>query len=278
LKDKLVSPGLLGLAAAAAPFVLAVRVWWIHTYVDPRPELDFLAIPFVYFLIFLGLGITFFGARSIIGTEYRVNGGMVFAGSLLSGIFVIPGIFQVPTLTDGLVLGGVILSSSLGVAGGLKGIYWEKSWKEGAAIPQLAEYSRWAIIGGSVLLYVTPWFYLEPLTVVGSIVAPVSGALVYKGKGNRRLLGFAIILGMLLAGSPFWLGDPSYGLVWNLTNRLNRGVTTLGVLGLACTVLSVVAGLKILTWRTTAPAAARGGELSRAPSGIAPQRVDLWRG
>ncbi len=272
MKDKLVSPGLLALAAAAAPFVLAVRGWWFYTYVDPRPELDFLAIPIVIFLIFLGLVITFYGARSIIGTEHRRSGSMVLAGSLLSGMLVIPGIVSIPALSDGLVTAGLSLSCSLGIVGGLKGIYWEMSWREGAAIPELAGYSRWAVIGGLVLLcfglvqgiFYPVWTSPDLTTLLGSFIVPVSAALVYKGKGNRRLLGFTIVAGALLGGP-----------VLSATLSYNFRVTNWEILGLVGTVLSVIPGLKILTWKTTAPAAPRGGEPSQALPRAAPRRVIL---
>ncbi|HZY47121.1 MAG TPA: hypothetical protein VFE96_04920 [Candidatus Bathyarchaeia archaeon] len=243
MKDRLISPGLLAFAAAAGPFVLVLRVWWVHTYVDPRPELDFLAIPFIFFFLGLCLIITFFGVRSIIGTQNRVDGSVVFAGSVLSGaMFLIPASFQILTLTEGLVLRGLILSSSLGVMEGLKGIYWERSWKAGAALPGLAAYSRWAMIGGLVQLSVAPWFNPQLLTLLGSFVVPVSGALVYKSKGNRRLIGFTIIAGALLAGGSVLYTKLSY----------NLGITIWEILGLAGAILSLIAGLKILTWKTTA--------------------------
>ncbi len=106
LKDRLVSPGILGLAAAAGAFAMAYNVWWIHAYVDPRPELDPLATPFAFFLIVLGLVIAFYGGRSLIGTEYRVSGGVVFAGSLLTGLIVIPSALVISNLIDELIFAG----------------------------------------------------------------------------------------------------------------------------------------------------------------------------
>src|SRR5690242_12151165 len=90
LKDRLVSPGILGLAAAAGAFALAYNIWWTEAYIDPRPELAFYAPLLEFFLIALGLVIAFYGGRSLIGTEYRVSGGVVFAGSLLTGLILIP--------------------------------------------------------------------------------------------------------------------------------------------------------------------------------------------
>src|SRR6266567_3071949 len=79
LKDRLVSPGILGLAAAAGAFAMAYNVWWIHAYVDPRPELDPLATPFAFFLIVLGLVIAFYYGLTIANI-------LGFAGIVLSVI------------------------------------------------------------------------------------------------------------------------------------------------------------------------------------------------
>jgi len=246
LKDRLVSPGILGLAAAAGAFALAYNVWWNHAYVDPRPELAFYATPLEFFLIGLGLVIAFYGGLSLIGTEHRVSGGVVFAGSLLTGLIVIPGALVTFTLIEELILAGYLSSSTLGIIGGLKGIYWERSWRNGAAIPELAEYSRWALIGGLLLLiYAHPWRDPEPLTFLSSMVVPISGALVYRGIGNRRLLALMIIAGALLARNSSWL---YYGVsTLYYVFRLNDGLTIANILGFAGTVLSVIAGVKIWT-------------------------------
>ena len=239
LKDRLVSPGILGLAAAAGAFALAFNVWWTEAYVDPRPELAFFAPLLELFLFGLGLVIGFYGGRSLIGTEYRVSGGVVFAGSLLFGLVLIPGIFYTSTLVDELIFAGYVSSSVLGITGGLKGIYWERSWRAGAAVPELAEYSSWALIGGLALLIDNPWRDSDPLTILASMVVPISGALVYKGIGNRRLLALMIIAGALWASNSLWL---YYGVF-----SLNYGLGIAEILGFAGTVLSVIAGVKIWT-------------------------------
>jgi len=240
LKDRLVSPGILGLAAAAGPFALAYNVWWGEKYVDPRPELAFYATPLEFFLIGLGLVIAFYGVLSLAGTEHRVSGSAVFAGSLLTGLIVIPSALVTFTLIEELILAGYLSSSTLGIIGGLKGIYWERSWRNGAAIPELAEYSKWALIGGLLLLIdAHPWRDPEPLAILASIVVAISGAFVYKGGGNRRLLALMIIAGALWASNSLWM---YYGVF-----RLNYGLGIASILGFAGTVLSVIAGVKIWT-------------------------------
>jgi hypothetical protein len=239
LKDRLVSPGILGLAAATGAFALAYNIWWNHAYVDPRPELSGpIDTLLEFFLIGLGLVIAFYGGFSLIGTEHRVSGGVVFACSLLTGLIVIPSALVTFTPIEELILAGYLSSSTLGIIGGLKGIYWERSWRGSAAVPELAEYSRWALIGGLLLLIEShPWRDPEPLTILASMVVSISGAFVYKGAGNRRLLALVIIAGALWASNSLWL---YYGIL-----RLNYGLGIASILGFAGTVLSVIAGVKI---------------------------------
>jgi hypothetical protein len=248
LKDRLVSPGILGLAAAAGAFALAYNIWWNHAYVDPRPELDPFASLLEFFFIVLGLVIAIYGGRSLVDTGYRVSGGVVFACSLVTGLFVLPGALGTSTLINELIFAGYLSSSTLGIIGGLKGIFWERSWSNGAAVPELAEYSRWALIGGLALLIDAPSHdpeplaflpSTEPLVFLPSIVVLVSGALVYKGIGNRRLLALMIIASALYATNSLFL---YYGVF-----RLNYGLTIAGILGKAGIVLSVIAGVKIWT-------------------------------
>ena len=252
MNDKLVSPGILGLAAAASSFAFAYVIWWNYTFVDPRPELDFLAIPFTWFLGGLGLLISYSGARSIIGTEHRANGRVVFVCSVLTCLFALPGLFRSFSLNDVLTFSGLILGSSLGIVGGLKGIYWERSWKDGAAVPGLPEYSRWALIGGLALVVVALLgngcysCYPDSLTLLLALIVPVSGWLVYKGVGNRRLLALMIIAGALWAINPLWLYYGVFRLNYEFF-RLSYGFTIADILGFAGTVLSVIAGVKIWT-------------------------------
>jgi hypothetical protein len=248
LKDRLVSPGILGLAAAAGAFALAYNVWWNHAYVDPRPELSGpIDTLLEFFLIGLGLVIAFFGGLSLIGKEYRVSGGVVFAGSLLTGLIVIPGALVTFNLTEELILAGFLSSSTLGIIGGLKGIYWERSWRDGAAVPELAEYSRWALIGGLALLIDAPWRDPESLAFLASMVVPISGALVYKGIGNRRLLALTIIAGALWASTSFWLYYVVIRLNYGFNYEFSRGHSFAEILGFAGAVFSVIAGVKIWT-------------------------------
>ncbi len=71
------------------------------------------------------------------------------------------------------------------------------------------------------------------------MVVLISGALVYKGIGNRRLLALMIIAGALWASNSLFL---YYGVF-----RLNYGLTIANILGFAGIVLSVIAGVKIWT-------------------------------
>src|SRR5262249_13955385 len=84
--------------------------------------------------------------------------------------------------------------------------------------------------GGIILVISAPWYFASPLGFLSPVV-PVSGALVYKGKGSPKLLGLTIIVSALL----------SFGSILE------------PILNLAGILLSVIAGLKILFWKLPHP-------------------------
>jgi hypothetical protein len=93
--------------------------------------------------------VTIFAFRLLVDEPRHILLGSVLVGcNALTGIFImgtysyqllassyLPSVF---TLTDELTLIAMMTSPALGVVGGLMGVFWKRSWKQGAAIPGLA--------------------------------------------------------------------------------------------------------------------------------------------
>ena len=107
--------------------------------------------------------------------------------------------------------------SVLGLAGGLWGVFWKRSWQKTAATPGIAGASRWILVGGSIVTVLEfPFFlvngYYGWLFSIPALLVVVCGSLVYRTVWNRRLLGVLIISLSLVAGWPFYgiLFQPSF--------------------------------------------------------------------
>jgi len=84
--------------------------------------------------------------------------------------------------------------SVLGLAGGLWGVFWKRSWQKTAATPGIAGASRWILVGGSIVMVLEfPFFlvngYYGWLFSVPALLVVVCGSLLYRTVWNRRLLG-----------------------------------------------------------------------------------------
>ena len=106
----------------------------------------------------------------------------------------------------------------VGLAGGLWGVFWKRSWLKTAATPGIAGASRWILVGGSIVMVLEfPFFlvngYYGWLFSVPALLVVVCGSLVYRTVWNRRLLGVLIISLSLVAGWSFYgiLFQPSFG-------------------------------------------------------------------
>ena len=99
--------------------------------------------------------------------------------------------------------------SVLGLAGGLWGVFWKRSWQKTAATPGIAGASRWILVGGSIVMVLEfPFFlvngYYGWLFSVPALLVVVCGSLLYRTVWNRRLLGVLILSLSLVAGGPFY--------------------------------------------------------------------------
>ena len=99
--------------------------------------------------------------------------------------------------------------SVLGLAGGLWGVFWKRSWQKTAATPGIAGASRWILVGGSIVMVLEfPFFlvngYYGWLFSVPALLVVVCGSLLYRTVWNRRLLGVLILSLSLVAGWPFY--------------------------------------------------------------------------
>jgi hypothetical protein len=138
----------------------------------------------------------------------------------------------------------------VGLAGGLWGVFWKRSWQRTAATPAIAGASKRILVGGSILLVLElpillitgywEWVFIFP---AASVV--MCGGLLYRTRWNRRLLGVLIISLSLVAGWPF------YGLLF----QLSFGVYTFwGLIVIGGIVLSITGALKTIVQKESATA------------------------
>ncbi len=201
-------------------------------------------------------------------THHVIWGGLVVACNALTGIFIMATytgqlLASSFTLSQGLTLILMMTSPALGVVGGLLGVFWKTSWRQGAAVSGLAEASRRALLGGVILFFmILPataeggWIWLLPAFLV-----IVFSVLVYRGWGDRRLLGLLVIAGSLWAAFPFYVGDvvidgylvtafPFYvKSPFLFYTRIDPVYTTWAFIGLVGTFLAVLGGLQTIFWK-----------------------------
>jgi hypothetical protein len=216
----------------------------------------------------------FAGKLRVDKTRHAFWGGVVVAANALTGVFIM-GTFTglliassyVPssiTLSQGLTLIGMMASPAIGVVGGLLGVFWRRSWKQGAAIPGLAGASQRALIGGVMMFFmVLPVSFGYPFAfpLLVAFFMLVFSLLVYTGQGDTRLLGGLIIAGSLLEGYPFYGGDVTVatGTVQTfpvyvrspfvLYTRIDPVWTTWAFIGLTGLILAIIGGLQTIFWK-----------------------------
>jgi hypothetical protein len=223
---------------------------------------------------FWGVIVTLFGLGLLFEEgRHLMWGGLVVIGNALTGLFILgtysyqlrassylPSIF---TLSDGLTLILMMTSPSVGVVGGLLGVFWKRSWKQGAAIPGLAGASRLALVGGVLMFFMilpTTSFFPGPWLLLSAFLVIVFSMLVYRGRGNPRLLGVSIIAASLLAGYSFYGGDvlilgnldvfPNFQKSpFYLYTRLDPVWTTWAFIGIAGLILAMIGGLRTILWK-----------------------------
>jgi hypothetical protein len=224
-----------------------------------------------------GLVLAYFAEKLRVDeSRHMIWGGLVVAGNALTGIFIMgtyTGVFiassYIPsslTLSEGLTLILMMASPAVGVIGGLLGVFWKRSWKQGAAIPGLAGASRRTLVGGVLMFFmVLPLSLWYPFSSLAAFLVLVFSFLTYRGLGNARLFGVLIIVGSLLAGYPFYGGQVQVatGTVMTfpvyvrspfyLYTRIDPVWTTWAFIGLAGLILAVIGGVQTLRWKEIAP-------------------------
>ena len=222
-----------------------------------------------------GIVLAYFASKlRVDDARHVIWGGLVVVSNALTGIFIMAtytGLFlassYIPsslTVWEGLTLIAMMTSPAMGVVGGLLGVFWKRSWKQGAAIPGLAGASRRVLVGGVLMFFMAlPVWQGYPglFPLLAAFLVLVFSLLVYWGRAGPRLLGVLIIAGSLLAGYPFYGGDVvvATGTVetfpvyvrspFFLYTRIDPVWTTWAFIGLAGLTLAVIGGLQTILWK-----------------------------
>lgn len=246
MQPRPVWPALLSLAGAIVPFVIVatVNATTITGGEDFRGVVNFVFTP-------LGLVLLVFSILQFGDVDHRrVWGSMVALFCALEGALVLAffgsSLYSVSSVIQFLLFfGGPVL----GFAGGLWGVFWKRSWIQGAAVPGLAGASRRVVVGGSMALVLTLPFLLingdyEWIFAIPALLVVVSGFSLYKGKRNPRVLGGMIIASSVIAGYPF------YGIASQLVIDASFDTYILwSLLALTGAILAATGGLQIILWK-----------------------------
>lgn len=188
------------------PFVIVatVNATTITGGEDFRGVVNFLFTP-------LGLILLIFSIVQFVDVDHRrVWGSIVALFSCLEGSLVLAffgtSLYSISSVVQFLLF---LAGPVLGLAGGLWGVFWKRSWRKTATTPTVAGASRWILVGGStVLVLELPILlitgYWEWVFIFPALAVVVLGSLLYRTPWNSRLLGVLIILLSLVAGWPFY--------------------------------------------------------------------------
>jgi hypothetical protein len=255
---------LLSLAGAVVPFVIVAtaNATTITGGEDFRGIVNFLFTP-------LGLILLVFSLGQFTDVDHRrLWGSLVAVFSAIEGFLVLTYfgsslIFYSYAGASYTVQFLLFFSGPIvGFTGGVWGVFWKRSWKQGAAIPELAGASRKALIGGAMMLFtILPLSSEYLFSLLGAFLLLVFSLLVYREPGDTRLLGVLMVAGSLLAGYPFYGGEVAVASGFVMTfpvyvrspfflyTRIDPVWTTWAFIGLAGLILAIIGGLQTIFWK-----------------------------
>jgi len=238
---------LLSFAGAIVPFAIVaiVNATTITGGEDFRGGVSFLFTP-------LGVMLLAFSIIQFVDVDHRrVWGSIVALFCALEGALVLAffgtSLYSVSRVVQFLLF---FAGPVVGLAGGLWGVFWKRSWEKTAATPGIAGASRWILVGGSIVMVLEfPFFLVNSdygwMFSIPALLVVVCGAMQYRTRWNRRQLGVLIISLSLVAGWPF------YGLLF----QLSFGVYTFwGLIAMGGIVLSITGALKTIVQKESATA------------------------
>ena len=212
---------------------------------DFRGVVNFLFTP-------LGIMLLVFSIIQFVDVDHRrVWGSIVALFCALEGALVLTffgtSLYSVSSVVQFLLF---LAGPVVGLAGGLWGVFWKSSWQKTAATPGIAGASRWILVGGSIVMVLEfPFFLVNGdygwTFSIPALLVVVCGAMLYRTRWNKRLLGVLIISLSLVAGWPF------YGLLF----QLSFGVYTFwGLIVMVGIALSITGALKTTVQKKNATA------------------------